>query len=52
MNESQFVTLMGGRGTTSDIELIQSYIRPKSESNCMIHSYFDCTEKVANRLLY
>jgi len=43
---------MGGRGAASDIELIQSYIRPKSESNCMILSYFDASERIANKLLY
>lgn len=52
MNEAQFVTLMTGKNTTSDIELIQSYVRPKHESNCMIHTFFDIRDKIANKLLY
>jgi hypothetical protein len=44
---------MKGRTTgSSDIELIQSYVLPKNPSNCLIHSEFDCLEKIADPLLY
>ncbi len=53
MNELQFTQLMRGRGgTTRDIELIQSFVRPKRQGDCMLMTKFIKGDPIANKNLY